>query len=133
MDPLKELKIILKSLLISCPNKMSIHELDKDYRISEGGGIPFRIHGFDSLEGFLKSLTDTVKVGLDLFLLHFPLKIFSYFFFSNLSMKIIWILFYYINIFFLYNLYDKFCYYYFFLDFNFIYNLKFISIRLIFI
>lgn len=61
-EDLKELKIILKSVVISFPGKLTIRKLNRDYHKSEGRDIPYRDHGFESLELFLKSMPDTLKV-----------------------------------------------------------------------
>lgn len=57
---LHETKTILKSLVISCPNGMTVDRLNRDYRDTVGGWIPFKKLGYPSLEHFLKSLSDTL-------------------------------------------------------------------------
>ncbi|XP_055855818.1 tudor domain-containing protein 5 isoform X2 [Episyrphus balteatus] len=57
---LHETKTILKSLVISCPNGMTVDRLNRDYKDTVGGWIPFKKLGYHSLELFLKSVPDTL-------------------------------------------------------------------------
>lgn len=59
---LNDLKIVLKSLVLSCPERVTIHRLNTDYRKSEGDDIPYEKHGAETLEIFLKTITDTLRV-----------------------------------------------------------------------
>ncbi|XP_039956448.1 uncharacterized protein LOC120772104 [Bactrocera tryoni] len=59
---LQEVKAIIKSLVISCPNAITIDELNLDYRNIEGQRIPYHKLGFQTLESFLRSIPDTVNV-----------------------------------------------------------------------
>ncbi|KAM7346217.1 tejas isoform 2-T2 [Cochliomyia hominivorax] len=59
---LNEVKAILKSLVLSCPDKITIDQLNKDYRDVEGEFIPYRRLGYRNLEQFLRSLPDTLMV-----------------------------------------------------------------------
>uniref|UniRef100_A0A1I8NSS4 HTH OST-type domain-containing protein n=1 Tax=Stomoxys calcitrans TaxID=35570 RepID=A0A1I8NSS4_STOCA len=60
---LKEVKAILKSLVISCPDKITIDQLNRDFREVEGHFIPFRKLGYNNLEQFLRSIPDTLLVS----------------------------------------------------------------------
>lgn len=62
MDELTVIKVDLRALVISCPNGMTIQRLERDYREMVGKSIPFTKLGFNKLEQFLKSLTDTLTV-----------------------------------------------------------------------
>ncbi|XP_073846467.1 tejas isoform X2 [Musca autumnalis] len=59
---LNEVKAIIKSLVISCPDKITIDKLNRDYRDVEGQDIPYRRLGYHSLEQFLRQIPDTVVV-----------------------------------------------------------------------
>uniref|UniRef100_A0A1A9V9B8 HTH OST-type domain-containing protein n=1 Tax=Glossina austeni TaxID=7395 RepID=A0A1A9V9B8_GLOAU len=59
---LSEMKVIIKSLVLSCPETITIQQLNRDYKETEGEDIPFRRVGFDTLEDFLHSLRDTIKI-----------------------------------------------------------------------
>lgn len=59
---LAETKEILRSLVISSPQTITIHELNRDFRNSEGYPIPYGKLGFSNLELFLRSLADTLYV-----------------------------------------------------------------------
>lgn len=60
---MKELKAILRSLVISNAERgMSEYQLDRDFKSLEGRNIPFREHGFQSLDAMLRTMTDVVKV-----------------------------------------------------------------------
>lgn len=60
---LNEVKAILKSLVLSSTDKMTIDQLNRDYRDVEGEFIPYRRLGFVNMEQFLRSLTDTLRVS----------------------------------------------------------------------
>lgn len=62
MDELTILKIDLRGLVISYKLQMTIGRLEKDYIKMSGKPIPFTEQGFNSLENFLKSMTDTLQV-----------------------------------------------------------------------
>ncbi|KAG5877268.1 hypothetical protein JTB14_009764 [Gonioctena quinquepunctata] len=55
-------KKYIKSLLTSTPSAMTIQQLSKDYRNLIGEPIPYQRLGFNSLEHFLRSITDTVRL-----------------------------------------------------------------------
>ncbi|KNC29642.1 hypothetical protein FF38_08672 [Lucilia cuprina] len=59
---LTEVKAILKSLVLSSPDKITIEQLNRDYRDVEGQIIPFRRLGYGNLEEFLRSIPDTLRV-----------------------------------------------------------------------
>uniref|UniRef100_A0A1B0AM32 HTH OST-type domain-containing protein n=1 Tax=Glossina palpalis gambiensis TaxID=67801 RepID=A0A1B0AM32_9MUSC len=59
---LHEMKVIIKSLVLSCPESITVQQLNLDYKETEGEDIPFRRVGFDTLEDFLHSLPDTIKI-----------------------------------------------------------------------
>lgn len=59
---LTEVKAILKSLVLSSPEKITVERLNHDYRDMEGQLIPFRQLGYGNLEQFLHSIPDTLKV-----------------------------------------------------------------------
>uniref|UniRef100_A0A182UJ84 HTH OST-type domain-containing protein n=1 Tax=Anopheles melas TaxID=34690 RepID=A0A182UJ84_9DIPT len=60
---MKELKAILRSLVISNAERgMSESQLDRDFKSLEGRNIPYREHGFQSLDAMLRTMTDVVKV-----------------------------------------------------------------------
>uniref|UniRef100_A0A1B0GC26 HTH OST-type domain-containing protein n=1 Tax=Glossina morsitans morsitans TaxID=37546 RepID=A0A1B0GC26_GLOMM len=59
---LSEMKVIIKSLVLSYPESITIQQLNRDYKETEGEDIPFHRVGFDTLEDFLHSLPDTIKI-----------------------------------------------------------------------
>uniref|UniRef100_A0A1A9ZPC7 HTH OST-type domain-containing protein n=1 Tax=Glossina pallidipes TaxID=7398 RepID=A0A1A9ZPC7_GLOPL len=59
---LSEMKVIIKSLVLSYPENITIQQLNRDYKETEGEDIPFHRVGFDTLEDFIHSLRDTIKV-----------------------------------------------------------------------
>lgn len=60
---LTEVKAILKSLVLSSPDKITVDKLNRDYRDVEGQNIPFRRLGYESLEKFFRSIPDTLMVS----------------------------------------------------------------------
>lgn len=60
---LQDTKTIIRSLLLSTSEKVTIQQLDYDYRQMEGKHIPYSDLGFARLDQFLMSLTDTVEVS----------------------------------------------------------------------
>lgn len=60
---LNQVKAILKSLVISCPDKITIDKLNRDYRDIEGEDIPFRRLGYNNMEQFLRQIPDTLVVS----------------------------------------------------------------------
>ncbi|XP_019895643.1 tudor domain-containing protein 5 isoform X2 [Musca domestica] len=59
---LNQVKAILKSLVISFPDKITIDKLNRDYRDIEGEDIPFRRLGYNNMEQFLRQIPDTLVV-----------------------------------------------------------------------
>ena len=59
---LAEVKAILKSLVLSSTGKMTIDQLNRDYRDIEGECIPFRRLGYANIEQFLHAIPDTLRV-----------------------------------------------------------------------
>lgn len=57
---LEETRNVLKSLVRSCPVKMTIENLEKDYKTTMGHPIPFRQFGFRTIDQFLDSISDTI-------------------------------------------------------------------------
>lgn len=70
---LNQVKAILKSLVLSCTDNITIDKLNRDYRDIEGHDIPFRRLGYNNLEQFLRQIPDTLIVSK----LPFMLKCFS--------------------------------------------------------
>lgn len=59
---LSNTKTVLRSLIISSPNGITIQQLMKDYIEQEGSEIPYAALGFARLDLFLLSLNDTCYV-----------------------------------------------------------------------
>ncbi|XP_054736982.1 tudor domain-containing protein 5 isoform X1 [Anastrepha obliqua] len=59
---LQEIKLILKSLVLSCPDVITIDALNRDFRSTEGSSIPYKKLGFQTLELFLRSISDTIEI-----------------------------------------------------------------------
>ncbi|XP_021933718.1 tudor domain-containing protein 5 [Zootermopsis nevadensis] len=57
-----ELKTILRGLLISSPQALTVNELQKDYKLQEGQDVPFSKFGFKSFLEYIKSVPDTVAI-----------------------------------------------------------------------
>lgn len=62
MDDLSTVKVDLRAIAISCQTGMTIQKLQRDYTAMVGSPIPFTKLGFNKLESFLYSLTDTLTV-----------------------------------------------------------------------
>lgn len=62
-EELKEVKINIRSLLTSSKKQLSVQELLKDYRESEGQHIPYRKLGFNSIYELLQNFDDVVTVS----------------------------------------------------------------------
>ncbi|XP_075167228.1 tejas isoform X2 [Haematobia irritans] len=60
---LKQVKVILKSLVLSYPEKITIDQLNRDYRDVEGQDIPYKKLGYRTLEQFLRQIPDTLLVA----------------------------------------------------------------------
>lgn len=67
MEDLKSIKINLRGLVITSSTTMTIEKLNEDYKEMMGNNIPFVKLGFETLEDFLCSLTDTFLVNFFLF------------------------------------------------------------------
>lgn len=61
-EKLREVKAILRSLLISSGREITIHQLNKNYQDEEGEYIPFRKFGYSTLEDFLNHISDTLRL-----------------------------------------------------------------------
>ncbi|KAK3913583.1 Tudor domain-containing protein 5 [Frankliniella fusca] len=59
---LDTIKIVLRSLLISTQNRLTVHDLQRDYRLTEGHECPYSALGYRSFLAFLQSMPDTVTV-----------------------------------------------------------------------
>lgn len=64
MDFRNKTKTIIRSLLISSPKSLTMHDLDSDYLKYEGHGIPFARLGYPNLKQFLSSIPDILNVSL---------------------------------------------------------------------
>eukprot|EP00095_Tigriopus_kingsejongensis_P000637 maker-scaffold275_size226830-snap-gene-1.31 protein:Tk00637 transcript:maker-scaffold275_size226830-snap-gene-1.31-mRNA-1 annotation:"tdrd7" len=60
---LKEVKSLLRSLLISAKDGVELNYIIKEYKQMVGTEIPYRILGYASLEEFLEQITDTCRVA----------------------------------------------------------------------
>lgn len=65
---MEEIKCIVRSLAISGSSKgLTARDLARDFKNMEGYELPFRRLGFSSVEQFLGSLKDTVRVSGTMF------------------------------------------------------------------
>ncbi|KAH8253772.1 hypothetical protein KR032_006825 [Drosophila birchii] len=55
-------KKVIHSLVVSCPERMTIERLMREYRNEEGTSVPYGTLGFRDIESFLRSISDTVVV-----------------------------------------------------------------------
>lgn len=63
---LDQTKRTIRSLLVSSKqNGLSVAELSADYRLYEGRDIPFRSFGYNSMQTFLISIDDTIRIERD--------------------------------------------------------------------
>lgn len=60
-DP-EEIKKLVTSILISTTSMMTVEMLQKDFKNMMGDDIPYIRMGFKSLEHYLSSIPDTVRV-----------------------------------------------------------------------
>lgn len=60
---LRGAQIVIKSLIVSAGEAVSIAALAKDFRATEGYEIPLRKWGFGSLLEFLRTMPDEVQVS----------------------------------------------------------------------
>lgn len=63
MADLKELGVILRSILTSAPGNITISEVLRDYRSLEGCSLPFRKLGFNTVYELLNSMGDVLTVS----------------------------------------------------------------------
>ena len=54
----------LRSLLISAPRGVALTLLAKDYKMVMGKELPYRQFGYRNIEEFIRSVPDTIRVGL---------------------------------------------------------------------
>uniref|UniRef100_A0A1A9Z6C3 HTH OST-type domain-containing protein n=1 Tax=Glossina pallidipes TaxID=7398 RepID=A0A1A9Z6C3_GLOPL len=62
VDSLSNVKSIIKALIISSPDELTLEKLRNDFRCMEGKDVPFNRLGYDTLEDLLHALSDTVQV-----------------------------------------------------------------------
>lgn len=55
-------KTVLRSLIVSSPEALTVHQLNKDYNRSEGRDIPFARLGYATLKSFLNSMPDVLTL-----------------------------------------------------------------------
>lgn len=61
---MEEIKCIVRSIAISGSSKgMTARDLARDFKNMEGYDLPYRRFGFPSVDQFLSSLKDTVRVS----------------------------------------------------------------------
>lgn len=58
-----DVKVCVRSLLISSPKPLSILEIQKDYFLQEGKCIPYDILGFNSVIELLQNMKDVLIVS----------------------------------------------------------------------
>lgn len=61
-DQLESLKTDLRSVLLTEKNGIDIHRLDREYRDVTGGSISYNRAQYRSLEAFLLTIPDTVRI-----------------------------------------------------------------------
>ena len=59
----EDLKKLLRGLLISSPRAITVDQLERDFLLQEGHGVPFRELGYPSFLKYLESIPDTVVVS----------------------------------------------------------------------
>ncbi|XP_037082492.1 predicted GPI-anchored protein 58 [Pollicipes pollicipes] len=59
----EETKKLIRSCLISTKGSLSLRELKRDFQTLVGYAIPFRDNGFRSLEDYLRSIPDVVRLN----------------------------------------------------------------------
>ncbi|RZF39978.1 hypothetical protein LSTR_LSTR002381 [Laodelphax striatellus] len=57
-----DVRSVIRSILVSNPNEMTLQFLDRDFKEMEGYPIPYHKFGFKSLLDYVKSIPDTVTV-----------------------------------------------------------------------
>jgi hypothetical protein len=58
-----ELKNIVSALLVSSPCAITVDQLERDFSLTMGYGIPFRELGYPTLMKYLESIPDTAVVS----------------------------------------------------------------------
>lgn len=61
---LSKTKAVLRSLVVSAPQEITTPQLAADYESLEGQCIPFVQLGYQRLEHFLESISDTLLVSI---------------------------------------------------------------------
>lgn len=61
---IEEIKMLIRGLLISVKTQMTVEDLRKDFKRTEGRDIPFRKLGFNNIIEFLRSIPDTVLIEI---------------------------------------------------------------------
>lgn len=64
MEGLSGVKTIIKSMVLSYNDNLTVDKLGRLYKSSEGEFIPYRKFGYNSLDLFLRSIPDAVFVSL---------------------------------------------------------------------
>lgn len=64
MEGLSGIKAVIKSMVLSYNDVLTIDKLGKLYKSSEGEYIPHKKFGYNNLELFLKSIPDAVSVSI---------------------------------------------------------------------
>ncbi|EDW02079.1 GH20095 [Drosophila grimshawi] len=59
---LSYVKKVIRALIISSPDRMTVEQLKRDYASEEGSPVPFYKLGFKDIECFLNSISDTVTL-----------------------------------------------------------------------
>lgn len=62
-DEFDAVKKILRCLLVTVPNGMSVANLERDFFEMEGRGIPYRKFNFRTINEYLNALSDTLRVS----------------------------------------------------------------------
>jgi hypothetical protein len=59
----EDLKKILRSLIVSSPQNITVDQLERDFLLQEGHVVPFRKLGYPSFIKYLESIPDTLYVS----------------------------------------------------------------------
>lgn len=60
---LDKTKTVLKALIISSQQDLTVDQLNRDYRCSEGRDIPYSMLGHHNLKAFLHSIPDILRLN----------------------------------------------------------------------
>lgn len=61
---LETVKTEIRAIILSSKNSLTEQQLEKDYRkMADSKGIPYRILGYRSLQDFLESIPDVVRLN----------------------------------------------------------------------